>query len=344
MKAGRRGRCGQLLVVIVVGMVALVSAGQARAAFPGRNGQISFATDRAVMGSFQIARVNPNGSDIDQVTHTSAKHNSVFSDWSPSGREIAFDSDRTGTVQVYTVHADGRDVDQLTHLKGFTAQPSWSPDGRRIVFVHSATGNPPDSIYTIGAEGGGLHRITHARQDESFPQYSPDGRWIVFSSFTASQVPALYLVRADGSHLHRLTPLRLRAATGDWSPDGQRIVSATNADVPHSVLFTIRPDGSGIRRITSGPTQRNDFFPAYSPDGRQIVFDRILTEQANPDLWVINADGSHPHDITNTPNVVEFAPDWGTFREAPGTQEPVTQPTPAPSAGTAYPARAMLVK
>jgi hypothetical protein len=47
-------------------------------------------------GSAQIARINPDGSHRDQLTHTSTKHNSLFSDWSPNGREVAFDSDRTG--------------------------------------------------------------------------------------------------------------------------------------------------------------------------------------------------------------------------------------------------------
>ena len=39
---------------------------------------------------------------------------------------------------------------------------------------------------------------------------------------------------------------------------------------------------------------------------------RGLAGQANTDLWVMNADGSNPHDITNTPNVTEVRPDWGT--------------------------------
>jgi TolB protein len=304
-----------LLVVAVVLVVVGLFAGQARAAFPGRNGQISFVNNSS--GSAQIARINPDGSNRDQLTHTSTKRNSFFSDWSPNGREIAFESDRTGLFQVYTMHADGSDIDQLTHLRGLTLQPSWSPDGSRIVFAHSSTGNPPLSLYTIGAEGGPVHRLSHSALNEEVPKYSPDGRWIVFSSFPFSGfpltgTPAVYLVRSDGSHLHRLTPLRLRAASSDWSPDGRRIVSATNADRLHSVLFTIRPDGTGIRVIASGPTEQDQFWPSYSPDGRQIVFPRVLPGQANSDLWVMNADGSNQHAITHTPNVIESIPDWGT--------------------------------
>jgi TolB protein len=314
MGTDRVSRVGRLLAVAGVFVVVAVFAGQARAAFPGQNGQISFTNDSGGSFQFQIARMNPDGSHSVELTPTSMKHDSFRSDWSPNGREIVFDSDRTGAWQVYTMHADGSDKDQLTHLRGFTGQPSWSPDGSRIVFANSPTGNPPFSLYTIGAEGGSVHRLTHSAQDEESPQYSPDGRWIVFSTLPRTGAPALYLVRADGSHLHRLTPPRLRAFGSDWSPDGRRIVSFTNADVPHSVVFTIRPDGTDIRLITSGPTAQNEAYPSYSPDGRQIVFARGLPGQDNSDLWVMNADGSNQHNITNTPNVIEVTPDWGTHR------------------------------
>lgn len=167
----------------------------------------------------------------------------------------------------------------------------------------------------MDADGGHVHRVTHSALDEQVPKYSPDGRWIVFTGFPQTGAPALYLVRADGSHFHRLTPLRLHAFDSDWSPDGRRIVSNTNADLPDSRVFTIRRDGTGIRLLTSGPTGQNDVYATYSPDGRKIAFARGLPG-GFPNLWVMNADGSNPHQITHSlsPNSGEVRPDWGTHQ------------------------------
>ena len=310
MGTGHIGRVRRLLAVAVVFVVAGLFAGQASAAYPGRNGQISFINDSS--GSPQVGRVNPDGSDRVDLTHTSTKHESDWAAWSPNGREIVFDSNRTGVFQVYTMHADGSDIDKVTHMRGFTGEPSWSPDGRRIVFAHSPTGNPPFNVYTIGADGGHVQRVTHSAVDEEVPKYSPDGRWIVFSTFPETAAPALYLVRADGSHRHRLTPLRLHAFDSDWSPDGRRIVSGTNADAGDGVVFTIRRDGSDVRMLTGGPKGQNDVYATYSPDGRKIAFARSFG--SFPHLWVMNADGSNQHQITHSlsPNSGEVRPDWGT--------------------------------
>ena len=53
-------------------------------------------------------------------------------------------------------------------------------------------------------------------------------------------------------------------------------------------VFTISPDGSNLTQVTSG---MDDFDPAWSPDGTQLVFLRLGTVSADG-LYVTNADGS----------------------------------------------------
>ena len=60
---------------------------------------------------------------IVQLTHD-AKRNEHPS-WSPDGRHLVFESNRSGSKQVWTMLADGSNPRQLT-TKGENWNPSWS--------------------------------------------------------------------------------------------------------------------------------------------------------------------------------------------------------------------------
>jgi Tol biopolymer transport system component len=49
--------------------------------------------------------------------------------------------------------------------------------------------------------------------------------------------------------------------------------------------------------------------PSWSPDSSRIVYGGY-DANVEPDLWMVNADGSHDADLTNTPSVEESRPDW----------------------------------
>ena len=76
--------------------------------------------------------------------------------WSPTGREIAFVSDRAGGAHVFVMDAEGANVRRLTQA-GFNTQPRWSPKGDTIVFT-SRQGN--FDLWAIGPDGSNLRRLT----------------------------------------------------------------------------------------------------------------------------------------------------------------------------------------
>jgi len=64
----------------------------------------------------------------------------------------------------------------------------------------------------------------------------------------------------------------------------------------------------GTRRHLLTPNRRvSSLSPAYSPNGREIVFARSFKQS---DLWLMRSEGSHPRPLTRTANVREFAPGW----------------------------------
>src|SRR5215210_3995299 len=64
-----------------------------------------------------------------------------------------------------------------------------------------------------------------------------------------------------------------------------KIVFAHSSDV-----WVMNQDGSGKTNLTPGTNTSADYNPAFSPDGKRIVFasDRAA---GDADIWVMNADG-----------------------------------------------------
>ena len=69
-------------------------------------------------------------------------------------------------------------------------------------------------------------------------------------------------------------------------------------------------DGSRLSNLTRSP--EHDFAPAWSPDGRKIVFTRSRDyyRRASVELYVMNADGSGQRRLTHTRGRHDGNPVW----------------------------------
>jgi eukaryotic-like serine/threonine-protein kinase len=112
----------------------------------------------------------------------SSTRQEFFPQYSPDGRRVAFESDRSGFPEIWISDANGQNAFALTDFRGpVTGSPAWSPDGREIAFDSRASGAP--QVYVVSAENGAKpRRVTNSEGDNVLPVWSPDARFLYFSS------------------------------------------------------------------------------------------------------------------------------------------------------------------
>jgi TolB protein len=103
--------------------------------------------------------------------------------------------------------------------------------------------------------------------------------------------------RRGGSH-------PLTSNVGDDSPsfsaNGRLIAFSGNREPPSPGasfhIYAMNADGSGVRALTSG--EGYDRNPSFSPNGRQVVFDRTISPSQKPQIFVVNIDGTGLRQLT----------------------------------------------
>ncbi|MBI5838953.1 MAG: PD40 domain-containing protein [Chloroflexi bacterium] len=82
-----------------------------------------FGSDRS--GSYQVYLINPDGSNLTQITEEPA--NNYCGSWSPDGSQIVFTSERDGNTEVYVMKTDGSNQIRLTNGTANNDSPIWIP-------------------------------------------------------------------------------------------------------------------------------------------------------------------------------------------------------------------------
>jgi len=147
------------------------------------------------------------------------------------------------------------------------------------------------------AHGGGLKRLTHNSGEDAAPSFAPGGNRIAFTSYRGGDAE-IHVMRADGTHERAITSNPADDAQPAFSPSGKRIVFSSDRGVTGYLdLYIMRVDGSHLRRLTRASIGGGGdaFSPAFSPNGRQIAFERL---NGQGDIYVMRLDGTHKRQLT----------------------------------------------
>jgi len=284
----------------VLGTLVLAITLPANASFPGKNGRIAF-----IVGP-DIYTMNPDGSDVKQLTNLGPDSSASWESWSPDGKQFVFNEfhppDFLG--QLWLMNADGSNQHLLLADTDFDDErPSFAPDGNSVVFSRCRLDIEACALFQIEINGGAVRAITDFEQgiQDLSPEYSVDNRLAFTGVGRQGIICGIELMNAQQSGPRRLTPAPLAPRQPDWSPDGRRIAFSTHCrggreNFQNEEIWVVDVGGNGLRQLTrngndyfSGP---HDFHPSWSPEGDSIVFERHAPDYSSSGIFIMRIDGS----------------------------------------------------
>jgi Tol biopolymer transport system component len=317
-----------VVFVFLVAVAIALGATVAGAAPRGTNGQITFARFNPDLGDTQVYVVNPDGTG--QRLVQGATDVAEGPAWFPDGSHIAAASAPTpalpfgGSRIINPDDGTYRDlVAQDPNLFNPCTNPS--PDGRLLLCETFSNDGSQNGIHTIrSSDGGGLTQVTSNPGGDDVPgDWSPNGKQIVFQRYDSNgNFEGLFVVNSNGTGLKQILPASFNlSSSGSWSPQGNEIVFSRHVTPDfHSSLWVVHSDGTGLHEIDVQPTSacggsEDDSTaegcnsPAWSPDGTKIAFIRSFSNDADGEVYTVNAAGTGLTQITHAPGA--NSPNWG---------------------------------
>jgi Tol biopolymer transport system component len=184
--------------------------------------------------------------------------------------------------------------------------PELSPDGRTLAFIRWENDSVGD-IYTAPLSGGAPRRITNDGKRIGGLAWSSDAETIVFSS-TRGALPGLWRISAKGGMPEPLAGVGADA----WAPSishAGNLLAYTHQSENVNIWRVPGPGGAGPKtplKIIASPRQQTS--AVYSPDGQRIAFSSDRT--GTFEIWVSDADGSHPLQLTSFGGPITGTPHW----------------------------------
>jgi serine/threonine protein kinase/Tol biopolymer transport system component len=203
---------------------------------------------------------------------------------SPDGEELVLLLRREDGWFLHVMSADGAELRVLSESVDARGSAAWSPDGRWVVTGGSQAGSM--GLFKIPVAGGEPVRIVEGEAVN--PVWSPDGELIVYEGMQIYGPRAPLLgVRPDGDPVELpLIKVQRQGGRARFLPNGTGLIYMEGLR-PSQDFWLLDLATLESRQLTQ--LDRNATMRTFdiTPDGRQIVFDRL---KENSDIVLIELE------------------------------------------------------
>jgi Tol biopolymer transport system component len=190
---------------------------------------------------------------------------------SPDGRYIAFSVRQNGKTLLYRMQADGTNARIVTSSLALQGAPAWAPDGQSITSAaddHSVT-----HLFRVPLNG--QPPVPFVQEYSVDPAWAPDGGFVVYSGADIGTTFSVKAVTGEAA-IHPLPDLTLtRGARHLAFLPGGRALVVLRGDIQHKNLWLIDLETGAERQLTNLPPDFNISNFDISPDGSEIVLERV---------------------------------------------------------------------
>jgi dipeptidyl aminopeptidase/acylaminoacyl peptidase len=214
-------------------------------------------------GPISLVVMKPDGSG--RQTLAEKLENVMTLEWSPDGKQLAFEAESPFGVRVLTL------ATHEVRVIGVGEFPNWSPDGTTIAYQGEG------QTHLVASDGTADRLLLQPTQAglAISARWSPDGSQLAFVWKRACCPPTnrasdAWLVDRSGNNPHRWPEVPVGVTFEGWSPDG-RSIAYLDASQPNPAfawpLIVANADGSSPRSVATVGSG----WVHWSPDGTQLL-------------------------------------------------------------------------
>jgi serine/threonine protein kinase/WD40 repeat protein len=233
---------------------------------------------------------------------------------SPDGRSLAVIFMVGGRRPLYIVplgsgYAPAGEPRAITPADWDVASWAWMPDSKEIILISVITGSNLGGItamYRVAADGGTPRRMDFAGDNPWFLDVARRGDRLAYTRLQRDVNVYAAELAPDGtltSPGQSVASSSRRDISPVYSPDGARIAVSSDRDGSSEIWLTASDGRNAVQLTSQGRAGVFDSadFPAWSPDGAQIVYAARALGRGAPDLFIVPASGGAPRRLTDDP-------------------------------------------